>query len=89
MIDSVSSGERKRRSPNHPRVGFGPRRGIVEAQANGLGRPAKGGDSPVAEARRHPSGTQSTTGHVKSCRKDCRPLQKAKYYLVTDSAPVP
>ena len=50
VIDSVSSGERKRNSPNHLRVGFGPRCGIQRGQPRGLGRPAGEGDSPVGES---------------------------------------
>ena len=50
IIDSVSSGERKRNSPNHLRVGFGPRCGIQRGQPRGLGRPAGEGDSPVGES---------------------------------------
>ena len=48
------------------------------------------GDSPVGEMvvdflMMFPS----TTGHVKPCGKLGRPLSKAKYSLVTDSALVP
>ena len=53
----MSSGERKRRSPNHLRMGFWARHiGIVLGQRNGLGRPAKAGDSPVRDVRGRPGG---------------------------------
>ena len=46
--DSVSSGERTRKSPNHPR-GWGCRvsgRG-AELKRNGVGKPTREGESPV------------------------------------------
>ena len=55
---------------------------------NGLGKPARKGESPVIEIIIDPSEFQSRAGHVKSCLKIPRPLGKAKYYLVTDSEPV-
>ena len=55
-----------------------------------LERLTKVGDSPVGENKwssliKFPS----TAGHVKSCGKPGGPPSKAKYYLVTDSEPVP
>ncbi len=54
-----------------------------------MGKSTKEGDSPVSIGKYRSSGIQSTARHVKPCRKDCRPLQKAKYKIVTDSEPVP
>jgi hypothetical protein len=54
-----------------------------------LGRPAKEGDSPVDENQMDCGWHLSTTGHEKPCWKLGRPFPKAKYYLVTDSEPVP
>ena len=52
-------------------------------QANGLGWPAQGGESPVAEAAWSGQwmGCVSTTGHVEACGKLGRPRSKAKYPL--------
>ena len=47
---------------------------------------AKEGESPVFEIRMAASRIQSTTRHVKPCRKSGGPPPKAKYYLVTDRA---
>ena len=47
------------------------------------------GESPVGEKAETPTGIQSTTGHVKPCGKPGGPSPKAKYYLTTDSEPVP
>ena len=48
------------------------------------------GDSPVGEmVVDFPMTFPSTTGHGKPCGKLGRPLSKAKYSLVTDSALVP
>ena len=57
---------------------------------NGLESPTIDGDSPVRKM--HPTSwidSPSTTGHVKSCGNSGGPSPKAKYYLVTDSEPVP
>ena len=56
---------------------------------NDLGRSAKEGDSPVIEIELDREWFLSTTGHEKPCWKLGRPFPKAKYYLVTDSEPVP
>ena len=96
--DSVSSGERTRRSPNltysvagkpmyvggctHRREAFAGASGSDQAsfQANGLGRPARGGESPVAGGN-WPSrdGGVSTAGHEKPRGKLGRPRSKAQY----------
>ena len=51
---------------------------------------AKEGDSPVGEmAESSWTGHPSTMGHVESCGNLGGPSPKAKYYLSTDSEPVP
>ena len=57
---------------------------------NGLEKPTIDGDSPVGEIHQtswidYPS----TTGHVEPCGNSGGPSPKAKYYLTTDSEPVP
>ena len=47
------------------------------------------GDSPVNEMCKTLSSILSRTGHEKSCLNLRRPLRKPKYYLITDSEPVP
>ena len=47
------------------------------------------GETPVSESLRQPTGIQSTLGHVKPRGKQGGPPSKAKYYLTTDSEPVP
>ena len=47
------------------------------------------GDSPVVENPNESSGTLSSTVHVKSGVKLCRPRHKAKYSMKTDSELVP
>ena len=54
-----------------------------------MGRPTEEGESPVVEIVRDMEGILSTAGHVESRRKQRGPSRKAKYYLVTDSEPVP
>ena len=54
-----------------------------------LGKYTKEGESPVIEILRTPLGILSTAEHVKFRRKQGGPSPKAKYYLVTDSEPVP
>ena len=55
-----------------------------------LERPTKGGDSPVGErAEARWVCFLSTMGHEKPCGKLGGPPSKAKYGLMTDSAPVP
>ena len=79
-IDSVSSGERKRRSPNGEE--------LRDSEGNGLGGPATEGDSPVPrEGRMSPR--ESTPGHEKPRRKTAGPPAKAKHRPVTDSEQVP
>ncbi len=55
----------------------------------GLERPAREGESPVVETSFPPERILSTAGHEESRRKQGGPSPKAKYSLVTDSAPVP
>ena len=86
--DSVSSGERKRRSPNRASGVEGPFK-KAEGQTNGSGSPAAEGESPVVEIRKPWKGILSTTGHEESCRKQPGPSGKAKYSCMTDSEPVP
>ena len=50
------------------------------------GKPGYMGDSPVCEAL---VDVLSRAGHVKSCLNIGGPPSKAKYYLLTDSEPVP
>ena len=50
---------------------------------------AKEGDSPVDEIDKPPEQLPSTAGHVESRGKLGGPSSKAKYYLTTDSEPVP
>jgi len=51
---------------------------------------AKEGDSPVGEILESSwTGHPSTMGHEKSCGNLGGPSPKAKYYLSTDSEPVP
>ena len=56
---------------------------------NGLERPARDGDSPVDETLKSSRRFPSTTGHEKPCGNLGGPSSKAKYYLATDSEPVP
>ena len=60
MIDSVSSGERKRKSPNRNACipGFGLRKGSGEDRRTALGKPAEEGESPVSEVRAGPAGSR-------------------------------
>ena len=59
------------------------------AQSNDLERSARDGDSPVDDTRLARDGFLSIAGHVKSREKLRGPSRKAKYFLVTDSEPVP
>ena len=54
-----------------------------------LERSAEEGDSPVVETSFPPEWILSTAGHEESRRKQGGPSPKAKYFLVTDSEPVP
>ena len=59
----------------------------TEGQANGMGSPAREGESPVAEGRKTAwNMILSTAGHEESCRKQGGPPSKAKYSAATDSA---
>ena len=59
------------------------------SKQNNLERLATAGDSPVCDCSASPTRILSTAGHEKSRRNPGRPLPKPKYYLVTDSEPVP
>ena len=54
-----------------------------------LGRSAKEGDSPVRENQNEWVRHLSSTGHEEPCVNPGGPPPKAKYYLATDSEPVP
>jgi hypothetical protein len=56
---------------------------------NGLERPAIEGDGPVSEISDGPRSIPSTAEHVQLCGNLGGPSSKAKYYLATDSEPVP
>ena len=60
-IDFVSSGERKRRSPNHPTTvgwGCGPAEGRKKSRRRVLERTSKEGKRPVSERLNPPAGTR-------------------------------
>jgi hypothetical protein len=52
-------------------------------------RPARARDSRVDEKAKGPRLSLSTTGLEKPCGNLGGPSSKAKYYLTTDSEPVP
>ena len=57
---------------------------------NGLEKPTIEGDSPVGKIHQTSwIDFPSTTGHVEPCGNSGGPSPKAKYYLTTDSEPVP
>lgn len=56
---------------------------------SGLERPIKEGDNPVRDILMNSTSILSTAGHEESRRNPPGPSGKAKYYLVTDSEPVP
>ena len=57
---------------------------------NGMERPTIEGDSPVGKIHQTSwIDFPSTTGHVEPCGNSGGPSPKAKYYLTTDSEPVP
>ena len=59
-FDSVSSGERTRKSPNRSACapGFGLHKGSGDGRRTVLERPAGEGESPVSEARASPAGSR-------------------------------
>ena len=76
---SVSSGERKRRSPNQPKGwGYGPHNGDY-IPVEGVGMLRQRGWKPRRRTSVILGGIQSTARHVEPCRKLRRPLRKAKY----------
>ena len=80
---SLSSGERKGRSPNRSSYGWcgvvGPAVRVWKASRRTLERSAIDGESPVDESQKYPAEILSTTGHEEPCGKLGRPLSKAKY----------
>ena len=60
-----------------------------EIRRSDLERSAIAGKSPVVESSFSPECILSTAEHVKFRRNPGGPSPKAKYYLVTDSEPVP
>ena len=81
--DSLSSGERTRKSPNPPDYGqtgvVGLQCGLKSYNRTGLERPTKEGDSPVCEMSFIPSSILSTAGSETPCRNLPAPSGKAKY----------
>ena len=61
----------------------------AEGERNDLESSAIDRDSRVRENSKPPSGIPSNTVHVKLCVNLSGPPDKAKYYLATDSEPVP
>lgn len=59
----------------------------LRSQQKRLERRGTEGDTPVCD--RAAGMSVSRAGHVKSCLKTGGPSSKAKYYLATDSEPVP
>ena len=59
-FDSVSSGERTRKSPNRDAciAGFGLHKGFSNGRRTALEQPAREGESPVSEARADPAGSR-------------------------------
>ena len=86
--DSVSSGERKRKSLNRRNLflrGCGTSIWDVENELNDLETSAIDRESRVRESSKPPRGIPSSTVHVKLCANPSRPLDKTKYSLATDS----
>ena len=67
----------------------GPQHGSVAEELNVLERTTTERESRVSEVQDTPRGLPSNAGHVKPCMNLSRPLDKAKYYLATDSEQVP
>ena len=90
--DSVSSGERKRNSPNQVDLstrGCGTSVSNLKDQPNGLEKPAKDRDSRVGQLDELVGGIPSNAVHVKLRVNLSRPLDKAKYSSSTDCELVP
>ena len=80
--DSLSSGERKGKSPNHKTCFYGvvgPAIWNQKSSRRPLERGAKQGDSPVSERLKKPSWHLSRAGHVKPGLNLGGPPPKAKY----------
>ena len=92
--DSLSSGERTGKSPNHASCVWGCRaskcgvRNCIYSRTT-LGRSATEGESPVGEIGAAPWRYLSRAGHEKPCLNLGGPPSKAKYETATDSAEVP
>ena len=87
--DPPSSGERNGDSLNQlTTVDWGCGTPIWECQgkSNGMGRPAKEGESPVDETKMASRGIPSTLGSETPWGNPGAPSSKAKYKHVTDSA---
>ena len=90
--DSVSSGERKRNSPNRENLfsrGSGTSTWQAEGQRNDLEKSAIDRESRVRESLKPPRGIPSNAVQVELCVNLSGPPDKAKYSLATDSEPVP
>ena len=92
--DSLSSGERTGKSPNHTSCVWGCRASHCEVtkliySRTTLGRSATEGESPVGEMDETSGWYLSRAGHVKPCLNLGGPPSKAKYEIATDSAEVP
>ena len=91
-IDSLSSGDRTGKSPNHACFGMcgvvGPVKGDALTNWNDLESSTIAGDSPVQASLCIQDRYLSRAGHVKSCLNPRGPSRKAKYSQKTDSEPV-
>ena len=61
----------------------------VENELNDVEKSARDRESRVREVWLSPRGIPSNAVHVKLCMNPSGPPDKAKYYLATDSEPVP
>ena len=92
VIPSVAASERGKAQTE--RLAFGVVGRLIRSykgqiRRRGLERPAKEGNSPVAESLDSPRRILSSAGHVKPRVNPGGPSPKAKYFLATDSEPVP
>ena len=91
-IDSLSSGDRKGKSPNRCCYGIsgvvGPVKGSYGLNWNVLESSITEGDNPVQARSVWRDRYLSRAGHVKSCLNPRGPSRKAKYFQKTDSVPV-
>ena len=93
IIDSLSSGDRKGKSPNRLRYGavgvVGPPTRVHDVNWNRLESRSAEGDRPVQASVMYRRRYLSRAGHVQSCPNPRGPSRKAKYSRKTDSEPVP